>query len=89
MAENHEQFDRGRFEGQVLARLDSIVGSIAEINVVFLKHSDIDKNEFAILHKRIDSIQKFIWTISGALVILGVIWQFISPRITTLIHLSN
>ncbi len=89
MEDGKEQFDRGRFEGQVLARLDSIVASIAEINVVFIKHSDADKSEFAILHKRIDELERVRWLAYGVVVVIGIVFQLIAPRLITLVHLSN
>jgi hypothetical protein len=89
MTEQKEQYERGRFEGDVMARLDAIVESHGEIKQIFSKHSEADDEAFADLGKRVGFIERWMWRLIGAAGVLGVLFSLLAPKIGALIHFGN
>lgn len=94
MPENEDQFSRGKFEGSVLASLDSIKGSVEQVknnvkeltatvgtkvdHTTFMEHRIEDTN----IGLRVAALEKRMWILAGALGVLTFLSQFLGPIIS-------
>lgn len=90
-----DDINRGRFEGEVMARLNSIVESVRKVehsvaglisrmdtkldHAVFAKHKEESQKSAAQFEKRLATLEKRWWLILGGLSVIGFIWALFQP----------
>ena len=63
---------QGRFEGEVLGALQDIKATVGEFKQSFRTHAEDDSKKFDGIERKIDDLKKFVWMISGGLVVAQI-----------------
>ena len=67
---------QGRFEGEVLGALQDIKSTVGEFKQSFRSHSEDDAKKFEGMEKKIDDLKRFMWMISGGLVVAQIVLTY-------------
>ena len=84
MSEEQQQLERGRFEGAVMARLDSID---AKLDAMAKQNSALDKKlseEDAKLLARIEVLERWKAMLMGGALVVGAVSGAISSKVVSL-----
>lgn len=92
---SEDDINRGRFEGEVMARLNNIVESVKKVersvydlisrmdtkldHAVFAKHEEESQKVAENIEKRLASLEKRWWLILGGVSVIGFIWALFQP----------
>jgi hypothetical protein len=71
---------QGRFEGEVLGALQDIKVTVGEFKQSFKTHIAEDGQQFKDIEIKLDSIKRFMWMLSGGLIVLQAIATYFFSR---------
>lgn len=71
---------QGRFEGEVLGALQDIKATVGEFKQSFKSHAAEDALQFKDFKTQIDLLKRFMWMVSGGLVVIQALVTYFLNR---------